>query len=172
MFTVCVNTSRGRGSPWKHFQIIPPFASAEFRRFAERYEFRHTTSSPRYSQSNGRVENALLEWRNTPSEQLGPSPAQLILGRQTRTRLPTADKLLDTATSAAASSALSTAKERQAAYYNRCAKERQPLSKGDTVRVKFDEKSDWRKAEVANVAKQCVFTLVRVRVRVPAYGFQ
>jgi len=69
-----------------------PFASAEFRRFAERYEFRHTTGSPRCSQSNGRVENAvktakrimikaretntdpflaLLEWRNTPSEQLG-----------------------------------------------------------------------------------------------------
>ena len=94
---------------------------------------------------------ALLEWRNTPSEQLGPSPAQLILGRRTRTRLRITDKLLDAATSAAASSALSTAKERQAAYYNRGAKERQPLSKGDTVRVKFDEKSDWGKAEVANV---------------------
>ena len=161
-----------QGLPLETFSDNSPFASAEFRRFAERYEFRHTTSSPRYSQSNGRVENAvktakrimikahetntdpflaLLEWRNTPSEQLGPSPAQLILGRRTRTRLPIADKLLDTATSAAASSALSTAKERQAAYYNRGAKERQPLSKGDTVRVKFDEKSDWRKAEVANV---------------------
>ena len=149
-----------------------PFASAEFRRFAERFEFRHTTSSPRYSQSNGRVENAvktakrimikahetitdpflaLLEWRNTPWEQLGPSPAQLILGRRTRTRLPTADKLLETSTSAAASSALATAKKRQAEYYNRGAKERQPLSKGDTVRVKFDERPDWRKAEVANV---------------------
>ena len=83
---------------------------------------------------------ALLEWRNTPSEQLGPSPAQLILGRRIRTRLPTGDKVLDTAMSAAASFALSTAKERQSAYYKRGAKERQPLSKGDTVRVKFDEK--------------------------------
>ena len=65
---------------------------------------------------------ALLEWRKTPSEQLGPSPAQL--GRRTRTRLPTADKFFDTATSAAASSALSTAKERQAATTTTAQKER------------------------------------------------
>ena len=149
-----------------------PLASAEFRRFADRFEFRHTTSSPRYSQSNGRVENAvktakrimikahetnsdpflaLLEWRNTPSEQLGPSPAQLILGRRTRTRLPTANKLLDTPTSSAASSALVAAKRKQAVYYNRGAKEKPPLSKGNTVRVKFDERPDWRKAQVTNV---------------------
>jgi transposase InsO family protein len=81
-----------------------PFGAAEFKRFAIKYEFRHTTSSPRYAQSNGRAENAvkiakrimtkareagsdpllaLLEWRNTPSEQLGPSPAQLMFGRRT-----------------------------------------------------------------------------------------
>ena len=63
-----------------------PFQSAEFKRFAEQYEFKHTTSSLRYPQSNGRVENsvrtakrlmtkaaadnydpflALLDWRNT-----------------------------------------------------------------------------------------------------------
>ena len=76
-----------------------PFGAKEFKTFAERWEFKHTTSSPRFPQSNGRAENAvktakslmlkakesggdpllaLLDWRNTPSEQLGPSPAQLM----------------------------------------------------------------------------------------------
>ena len=93
-----------------------------------------------------------MEWRNTPSEQLGPSPAQLLFGRRTRTRLPTAGQLLDTPTSHAASAALAVAKDRQAFYYNRNAKERPPLSVGQTVRVKYNDKeSEWRKAEVADV---------------------
>jgi hypothetical protein len=149
-----------------------PFNSWEFAEFSRRYEFEHITSSPRYPQSNGRVENAvktakrimtkareagsdaflaLLEWRNTPSEQLGPSPAQLMFGRRTRTRLPTANTLLDTSTSHAASTALTAAKVRQAAYYNRGAKERPPFDVGQTVRVKFDERPEWRKAEIADV---------------------
>ena len=44
-----------QGLPLELFSDNCPFASVEFRRFAERYEFRHTTSSPRYS----RVENAV-----------------------------------------------------------------------------------------------------------------
>lgn len=38
----------------------PPFNSVEFRDFAEKYEFEHRTSSPRYPQSNGKVENAQM----------------------------------------------------------------------------------------------------------------
>jgi hypothetical protein len=148
-----------------------PFGAAEFKAFAERWEFTHTTSSPRFPQSNGRSENAvktakrlmmkanesgcdpllaLLDWRNTPSEQLGPSPAQLMFGRRTRTRLPTADVLLSTPTAAAAQAALSDAKQRQATYYNRGAKERPTLPVGQTVRFRNDD-GDWRKAEVARI---------------------
>jgi hypothetical protein len=149
-----------------------PFASAEFHRFVKRFEFRHTASSPRYPQSNGRVDFAvktakrlmikaqetstdpflaLLEWRKTPSESFGQSPAQQMLGRRCRTLLPTGNTLLDTPTSSAASDALARAKIKQAVYYNRTAKERPPLSKGDTVRVKFDDRPDWRKAEISQV---------------------
>ncbi|XP_021346504.1 uncharacterized protein K02A2.6-like [Mizuhopecten yessoensis] len=74
----------------------PPFGSNDFAAFAQCYEFEHITSSPLYPQSNGKVENAvkvakslmiksitdekdpylaLLNWRNTPSEGLGSSPA-------------------------------------------------------------------------------------------------
>ena len=120
------------GIPLELVSDNSPFGSAEFRAFAERWEFKHTTSSPRYAQSNGRAENALkvakrlmrkaneagndpllalLDWRNTPSEQLGPSPAQLMFGRRTRTRLPTTDALLATPSAAAAQAALSGAKQ-------------------------------------------------------------
>jgi hypothetical protein len=57
---------------------------------------------------------AILEWRNTPSEQLGPSPAQILMGRRTRSRLPTSNKLLETPLSFPTNRALANAKERQA----------------------------------------------------------
>ena len=74
-----------------------PFGAAKFKAFADRWEFVHTTSSPRFPQSNGHAENALktakhlmikaaesgsdplmalLDWRNTPAEQLSTLPAQ------------------------------------------------------------------------------------------------
>jgi hypothetical protein len=91
------------GLPSELFSDNSPFMAAEFTRFAANYDFKHTTSSPRYPQSNGRVENsvktakqlmtkavdshqdpflALLAWRNTPSEQLHQSPAQIMFGRR------------------------------------------------------------------------------------------
>lgn len=80
----------------------PPFNSKEFKDFAISYEFRHTTSSPGYPKSNGKVENsvktvkllikkalhaasdpylALLDWRNTPTDGVGSSSAQRLFGR-------------------------------------------------------------------------------------------
>ena len=91
------------------------FTSAEFDAFATKWDFTHCTSSPRYPQSNGKVENAvktckallkkakadntdpllaLLDWRNTPTEGIGTSPAQRLMGRCTRTLLPTHQNLL------------------------------------------------------------------------------
>jgi len=102
------------GIPEEVFSDNSPFNAVEFHQFANKYEFQHTTSSPRYPQSNGRAENAvkvvksimtkavesgndpflsLLEWRNTPTEK-GRSPAEIIFGRRTRTRLPCATRLL------------------------------------------------------------------------------
>ncbi|CAG2258099.1 unnamed protein product [Mytilus edulis] len=78
---------------------------------SNQYEFTHTTSSPRFPQSNGKVENAiktakrlivkshkdvkdpylaLLDWRNTSSEGLDSSPSQRMFGRRGRTLLPSA----------------------------------------------------------------------------------
>ena len=89
----------------------PPFSSREFREFALAYEFEHLTRSPRYPQSNGKVENAvkmaqsvmkkarlaetdpnlsLLDYRNTPTEGLGSSLAQRLFSRRTKIMVPTA----------------------------------------------------------------------------------
>ena len=75
----------------------PQFASAEFAQFTKEWQIEHRTSSPHYPQSNGRAENAvktcksllkkakasgedpllaLLDWRNTPPENIGTSPAK------------------------------------------------------------------------------------------------
>ncbi len=149
-----------------------PFNSAEFRCFAQKYDFKHTTSSPHYAQSNGKIENcvkqakrlmekaiqdredpflALLAWRNTPSEQLGPSPAQILLGRRTRTHLPSTAELMTSPYDAKSHDALVAAKARQASYYNRGARERPSLAVGDTVRTRWADGDEWRKATVVEV---------------------
>ncbi|KAI5717273.1 hypothetical protein M8J77_003077 [Diaphorina citri] len=83
----------------------PCFASNEFLTFAKNYGFKLITSSPRYSQSNGRVENAvkcvkklmtknddpflgLLAYRNSAIYPGGYSPAELLMGRRLRDTLP------------------------------------------------------------------------------------
>ena len=38
---------------------------------------------------------AILDWRNTPTEQIGTSSVQRLMSRRTRTHLPTADELLN-----------------------------------------------------------------------------
>ena len=71
------------------------FASSEFAKFVDQWNFQHITSSPRYPQSNGKAENAvrtvkrlftkcraagvsefqaLLDWSNIPSEGIDTSP--------------------------------------------------------------------------------------------------
>ena len=83
----------------------PQFSSTSFSKFAEDYGFTHILTSPRYPQANGEVERAvqtvknllkktpdpykaLMAYRATPLES-GLSPAELLMGRKIRTRIPT-----------------------------------------------------------------------------------
>ncbi|XP_015777860.1 PREDICTED: mucin-2-like [Acropora digitifera] len=88
------------------------FTPEAFRPFAEKYNFKHITSSPYWSQSNGRAEAAvkstkhilrtaedadltLLSVRNTPPAGHTYSPAQRLFGRTLRTDLPQSSVTLE-----------------------------------------------------------------------------
>ena len=93
----------------------PQFSSKTFHTFSTAYQFRHHTSSPHYPRSNGKAEKAvqtvknllrkaqaekrdfhlaLLDLRNTPTNNSIGSPAQRLMGRRTKTLLPTTETLL------------------------------------------------------------------------------
>lgn len=152
----------------------PQFASSAFSAFSREWQFEHQTSSPHYPQSNGRVENAvktcknlmkkakadgqdpllaLLDWRNTPTEGIGSSPAQRLMGRRTRTLLPTHEKLLmqpgikDTATK------LADRKARQVRQYNMKSQPLEPLRCGQAIRMRLPRKQEWTLGTCTRVLK-------------------
>ena len=88
----------------------PQFRSHEYAEFAKQYNFRPIYSTPYYPRSNGQTERyvqtiknmikkcsldnidiqiGLLNYRNTPLEHLNISPAQLLMGRRLRSKIPT-----------------------------------------------------------------------------------
>ena len=132
----------------------PPFSSREFANFARMYEFNHVTSSPGFAQSNGKAESAvkvlknlmikaqadnrdpylaLLDWRNTPTEGVGSSPAQRLFGRRTRTLLPTSSRLLAPEVPKNVPAKLQERQNKQLTYYNRSARDLPALQRGDAV---------------------------------------
>jgi len=74
-----------------------------------------------------------------------------MFGRRTRTNLPTTTELLSISYDESALDALLDAKRRQANYYDRRARPREPLSVGDTVRTRWNNHDDWEKAEITKV---------------------
>ena len=121
----------------------PCYASAQFAEFARAYEFTHVTSSPRYAQANGAAERAvqtaksilkkaadpflaLLNYRTTPLTN-GYSPAQLLMGRQLRSNVPTTTAALrpHTPDFTKLQQLDRKSKEQQAKYFDRrhCARE-------------------------------------------------
>ena len=96
---------------WPAERIIsdngPCFKSDEFRDFCNSYEIKHTTSSPHFHESNGRVERAiqtvkrmqrktksekeftfaLMAYHDTPISDMLPSPSELLFSKRTNARL-------------------------------------------------------------------------------------
>ena len=133
--------------------------------FAKKWGFQHVTSSPWYPQSNGKVENAvktikwlfskchetgqsellaLLDWRNTPTEGLGSSPAQRFFGRRCRIQLPMTETLLKpTYDTQADARVLQGKQEKQALYYNWQAHDLQPLRAREVFRMQLPGEKRW-----------------------------
>ena len=151
----------------------PQFTSKEFTTFAKTWDFEHLTSSPGNSKANGKAESgvktakrllqksiragtdpylAFLDYRNTPTQAMTTSPAQRLMGRRTKTLLPTAQSLLmpKTTQPGIEKSQLKERQRAQAKYYNRNTRDLPTLSEGDVVRMKpfkLGAKS-WPKAQV------------------------
>ncbi|KAL5017694.1 hypothetical protein ScPMuIL_005222, partial [Solemya velum] len=87
----------------------PQFVSQEFRTFVSSWSINHVMSSAMHQQANGKAESAvkimktlirktkkeggdpfeaILEQRNTPRQDTGRCPAEMMFGRQTRSFLP------------------------------------------------------------------------------------
>ena len=86
----------------------PQFTSQEFKLSVENWGITHITSSPMYQRANGRAESAvkimktlvktyeeggdpyeaMLEQRNTPRQDTGRSPVEMMFNRRTRSFLP------------------------------------------------------------------------------------
>ena len=91
----------------------PQYASDEFKRFSERYEFRCVTSSPRYPRANGTAERMVQTVKNIFKKSIDPhlgllayrtaplitgfSPAQLLMNRELRTTIPQLQRTVETA---------------------------------------------------------------------------
>ena len=91
----------------------PQFVSREFKMFLLNWKANHATSSPGHQQPNGKAETAvkivktlmkktvkdgrnqfeaLLEQRNTPRQDTGLCPVEMLFGRKTRTMLSSLNK--------------------------------------------------------------------------------
>ena len=140
------------------------FSSSEFAKFAEVWKFEHKTSSPHHPQSNGKVENAVkicknllkkaradnrdpllafLDWRNTPTEGLGTSPVQRLMGRRTRTLLPTHTKLLKSQLDSETEAKLAQPKQKQELQYNKKSQTLPPIQPGQAIRMKLPGNTKW-----------------------------
>ena len=90
---------------------------------------------------------ALMSYRATPLQATGASPAQLMLGRQIKTTVPTVDKVLAPKWPdfTKVRKADAKAKENYRRTYNRRhgVKALPPLRKGERVVVKLDGESKW-----------------------------
>lgn len=132
----------------------PQFHSAEFKQFADEWNFNHNTISPGNSQANGAAEAAvkivkrilrkskasgedphkgMLNYYNTPTEGMSTCPAQRLFGRRTRSVLPvTESKLQPSGATGEAEQVLKENKRHRSVPESRDLK---PLNIGDTVRI-------------------------------------
>ena len=131
-----------------------------FQEFARRWGFIHTTSSPHYPQSNGKVEatvksmkklirtswscrtldedklaRALLQYRNTPSRKDGLSPAQKLYGRPMQDTIPVHRRAFSTKWLHGTEELELDSKEKAEVYYNKNAHPLPEIHVGSNVAI-------------------------------------
>jgi transposase InsO family protein len=149
-----------------------PFNSKAVKQFAKEWGFEIITSSPTYAQSNGLAERyvgiikkmlqkaredqrdpylALLELRNSPITGMDYSPAQMLMGRRIRSKLPMKSTLLEPET-VRPHDRLIQRQKKQKEFYDRTAKVRKTIQPESVVRYKC--KQGWAPAVVTKKLAQ------------------
>ncbi len=116
---------------------------------ANSWEFKHTTSSPEFPQTNGQAERAiqtvkcllkkaqdshtdpyiaLLDYRNTSLDGVGHSPAQLLMGKRLKTKLPVSKSLLKPQVYKHVQSMLINRQSKQKSYFKELPEVKEPSS--------------------------------------------
>ena len=145
------------------------FNSKYLKEFARKNNIELLTSSPTHSQSNGMAERsiqtvknlfkkahtegkdehmALLEYRNTPISGCDSSPAQLLMNRMLRDKIPTKPKLLEPKIPLDAQQQLINRQIKQKSFYDKSSKDMKDLNPGDSVR--YWKESMWEPAVFQN----------------------
>lgn len=152
-----------------------PFNSAEFEKFARRYNIQFTYSSPRYAQSNGLAEKGvaiaknilkrcyetnsvdqfqyrILEYNTTPIASMQLSPSEMFFGRLVKTGLPVSEQSLvrNSLSESVIREKIVNKKEKQKYYYDRNAKSLQALGLGDLVIFKKNGK-EWHYGKIVGI---------------------
>lgn len=159
----------------------PQYSSHEFENFAKAYDFVHSTSSPRYPQSNGLAECTvqtvkhifekansskkdpylgILEYRNTPLQSTGLPPSELLQGRLLRSVLPTLTNQLKPKfmNSTLTNQSMKLDQQRQAKYYNVSSKAQNQFNVGEKVRFQKND-SKWQPAIITGKEDDHSYTL-------------
>ena len=155
------------GIPREFMADNMPFASREMVQFAKEWGFKITTSSPTYSQSNGKSESAvkmakavlqkalednrmdvqlaMLHYRNSPVAGMKHSPAEILFSRRLRDDLPRSEESLKPCV-VNVMPEIQKAQRRQKQYYDRTTKEKPDFDQGEQVMVQRG--SHWEPAVV------------------------
>ncbi len=159
------------GVPIRLWTDNQPFQATEFQDFLEKFGVTWSSSSPHYSQSNGRAEaeikamkslvigskingkwdadrmaQALLLFRNAPRCGGGASPAEAVFGHPIRDTLPAHPRSLTDKwqrPEEELKERTEAARERSATFYNRTAHPLSDLSIGDHVLIQDPTNGQW-----------------------------
>lgn len=154
------------GIPCEVISDNVPFGSVEFRQFAESYQFKTTTSSPTYSQSNGQVEQmigtmkkllkkakdpylALLEYRNTPFKGLKYSPSQMLNSRRLRSKIPVSTEALKPEVASNAHSEMLLLRDKMKKQHDQGSRDLAPLEAGALVWARVN--NSWKPTRIRAV---------------------
>ncbi|XP_055839176.1 uncharacterized protein LOC129907130 [Episyrphus balteatus] len=158
----------------------PQFASREFANFAKDWDIQHQTSSPYYPRSNGLAERyvqtaksmlkkcfkdqsdpyiALLNYRNSPRNEVLQSPNQRLMSRLTRTTLPVSPELLKPKIIPDVHENITKMRQNYKSNYDNSATPSKLFHAGDRVRIQRNHR-DWITGVVEELPKHGPRSLV------------